>query len=260
MRLRKEVLPFWAIDIVLVCVAWWAAFWLRFNFEIPDDFVAMALSSTRWMLPCFIVGLAIARVYRQVWRYIGLPELRQLGWGVLLSGVMAATVILMLRVPFFPRSVLILHPLLVLVMLGAVRAGWRTLTEHNAPSDSSKPLLIVGSLKDAADALRALKGSTQWHCVGIASPLEAEQGTYLNQIPVLGLSRSVVDISKSTGATTALIASPPGSEDRRDVLLQSSQASPSRSLHTWASASSPSAPSSAPSPSSSASLRSQAPS
>lgn len=224
MRLRKEVLLFWAIDIMLVCVAWWVAFWLRFNFEIPEDFEAMALSSARWMLPCFIVGMAVARVYRQVWRYIGLPELRQLGWGVLISGVVSAIVILMLRVPFFPRSVLLLHPLLVLVMLGAVRAGWRTLTEKNAPSDSSKPLLIVGSLKDAADALRALKGSSQWHCVGIASPLAAEQGTYLNQIPVLGLPSAVVEISKSTGATTALIASPPGSDDRRDVLLQSSQA------------------------------------
>ena len=123
MRLRKEVLLFGAIDIALVCLAWWTAFWLRFNFEIPDNFAAMALGSTRWMLPCFIGGLAIARVYRQVWRYIGLPELRQLGWGVLLSSVLAATVILMLRVPFFPRSVLLIHPLLVLVMLGAARAG-----------------------------------------------------------------------------------------------------------------------------------------
>jgi FlaA1/EpsC-like NDP-sugar epimerase len=224
MNLRKEILPFWFIDLALICLAWWIAFWLRFNFEIPEDFEAMALGSVRWMLPSFIIGLAAARVYRQVWRYIGLPELRQLGWGVLIAGVMSAAVILMLRVPFFPRSVLLIHPLLVLVLLGAARAGWRTLNEHNAPSDSSKPLLIVGSLKDAADALRALKGSSQWHCVGIASPLAAEQGSYLNQIPVLGLPSAVVDISKSTGATTALIASPPGSDDRRDVLLQSTQA------------------------------------
>ena len=153
MNLRKEILPFWLIDLVLIIAAWWIAFWLRFNFEIPESFEAMALSSARWMLPSFIIGMAIARVYRQVWRYIGLPELRQLGWGVLISGVVSATFILMLRVPFFPRSVLLLHPLLVLVMLGAVRAGWRTLTEHNVPGDTSRPLLIVGSLKDAADAL-----------------------------------------------------------------------------------------------------------
>ena len=223
MNLRKEILPFWFIDITLICLAWWIAFWLRFNFDIPEEFEVMALSSARWMLPSFIFGLAFARVYRQVWRYIGLPELRQLGWGVLISGLVSAAVILMLRVSFFPRSVLLLHPLLVLILLGAVRAGWRTLTEQQVSGDTSRPLLIVGSLKDAADALRALKGSTQWHCVGIASPLAAEQGTYLNQIPVLGRPSAVVKMAQSTGATTALIASPPGSDDRRDVLLQSNE-------------------------------------
>ncbi len=224
MQLRKEIFPFWLIDLGLVCLAWWLAFWLRFNFDIPQEFEAVALQSARWMLPCFIVGLALARVYRQVWRYIGLPELRQLGWGVLISGVLSAVVILMLRVPSFPRSVLLLHPLVALVLLGAARAGWRTVTEQTKLADGSKPLLIIGSLKDAADALRALKGSAQWHCVGIASPLAADQGAYLNQIPVLGLPASVATIAQATGATTALIASPPGSEVRRDVLLQSTQA------------------------------------
>ena len=224
MNFRKEILPFWLIDLALVCLAWWLAFWLRFNFDIPPEFESVALNSARWMLPCFIVGLAVARVYRQVWRYIGLPELRQLGWGVLIAGVLSAVVILMLRVPSFPRSVLLLHPLVALVLLGAARAGWRTFTEHSKPADGSKPLLIIGSLKDAADALRALKGSAQWHCVGIASPLAAEQGAYLNQIPVLGLSTSVAGIAQATGASTALIASPPGSDERRDVLLQSTQA------------------------------------
>ena len=224
MNLRKEIFPFWLIDLMLVCFAWWFAFWLRFNLDIPQEFEALALESARWMLPSFMVGLAVARVYRQVWRYIGLPELRQLGLGVLIAGVLSAVVILMLRLPSFPRSVLLLHPLVVLVLLGAARAGWRTLTEQNKPSHGSTPLLIIGSLKDSADALRALKGSAQWHCVGIASPLAAEQGAYLNQIPVLGLPNSAVEIAKSTGVTTALIASPPGSDDRRDVLLQSTQA------------------------------------
>jgi FlaA1/EpsC-like NDP-sugar epimerase len=211
------------IDIVVVWLAWWISFWIRFNFEIPDDFQALALSSSIAMLICFAVGLTSLKVYRQVWRYISLPELRQLAWGVFSSGVLSAVVILMFRFANFPRSVLLLHPIVSLLLLGAARAGWRTLTEHSKPAQGSRPLLIVGSLKDAADALRAFKGSTQWHCVGIVSPLAAEKGSYLNQIPVLGLTSDLPDIAKSTGTSTALIASPPGSDDRRDVLLQSSQ-------------------------------------
>ncbi|MES2943190.1 MAG: nucleoside-diphosphate sugar epimerase/dehydratase [Pseudomonadota bacterium] len=224
MHLRKGLVQFWLIDLLLVGVSWWGAFWLRFNFDIPDEFQALLFLGAPWTVVSFAAGLGIARVYRQVWRYVGLPELRQLGWGVFLGSLFSAAAVLMMRYPGFPRSVLLLHPLVTLVLLGAVRAGWRTFVEQSRPSDSSRPLLIVGSLHDAADALRALKGSSQWHCVGIASPLTAEQGSYLHQIPVLGFSASVADIAQSTGATTALIASPPGSEERRDVLMQSSQA------------------------------------
>ena len=173
MNLRKEIITFWLIDLVLVCLAWWMSFWLRFNFEIPDQFVKLAFTTAGWMAVCFVVGLGVAKVSRQTWRYIGLPELRQLAWGILVAGVLSATVVLMLRFQNFPRSVLLLHPLIALVLLGAVRAGWRTLTEHSKPAQGSRPLLIVGSLKDAADALRAFKGSS--HCTVLVSHRHCRQ-------------------------------------------------------------------------------------
>lgn len=212
------------LDAFLVVLAWWIAFWIRFNLDIPAEFKTLVFGSGLAMMACFVVGLGGTKVYRQVWRYVGLPELRQLALGVLVSSVLTTIVILMLRFPSFPRSVLMLHPLIALLLLGAVRAGWRTLNEHTKPADGSRPLLIVGSLKDAADALRAFKGSSQWHCIGIVSPLMSEQGSFLNQIPVLGLPSALVEIARSIGASTALIASPAGSKQRRDVLLQSSEA------------------------------------
>ena len=211
-------------DACLVLLSWWVAFWIRFNFDVSGEFKVLAFHSGFAVLACFVVGLAVTKVYRQVWRYIGLPELRQLALGVLVSSVLTTIAILMLRLPNFPRSVLLLHPLIAVVLLGGARAGWRTLTEHSEPAVGSRPLLIVGSLKDAADALRAFKGSSQWHCIGIVSPLLSEQGSYLNQIPVVGLTDSLANIAESTGATTALIASPAGSDQRREVLLQSSRA------------------------------------
>ena len=223
MRLRRGLLSFFLADLLLVGVAWWLAFWLRFNFEITEEFELLSAQGLPWTIACFAVGLGVARVYRQIWRYVGMPELLQLAWGVLLGGLLTAAAVLMMRYPNFPRSVLLLHPLVCLILLGAVRAGWRTFSEQSSLSAGSRPLLVVGTLKEAADALRAMKGSSHWHCIGIASPLPAEQGTYLHQIPVLGYSRSVIDIARSTGASTALIASPAGSEERREVLLQSSQ-------------------------------------
>lgn len=208
------------IDLTLVALAWWLAFWLRFNLEIPDEFVELAWSSGLLPLLAYGASMTGARVYRHVWRFTGMPELRQLALGVLWAGLLTAAGVLMLRLPNFPRSVLLLHPLLVLVALGGVRAVWRTLSERPmVGSANARPLLIVGSLKDAADALRALKGSSQWRPVGIVSPEPSELGRSLQGVPVLGGHDAVASVAKATGASTVLVASPPGSGARRDLLL-----------------------------------------
>ena len=43
MPLRKESLPLLLVDMLLVLLAWWAAFWLRFNLDIPPEFDALAV-------------------------------------------------------------------------------------------------------------------------------------------------------------------------------------------------------------------------
>ncbi|RYF63084.1 MAG: polysaccharide biosynthesis protein, partial [Comamonadaceae bacterium] len=110
----------------------------------------------------------------------------------------------------------------VLVLLAAARAGSRMLAERQVTiAASSRPLLIIGSLNDASDALRALKGSTQWHAVGIVSPLADEKGKSLQNVPVLGAVEHLARFAAATGVSTALVASAAGSRQRRDVLLQS---------------------------------------
>ncbi len=208
------------IDSALLLLAWWLAFWLRFNLELGDEYLRLAVMSSPWMLVASLAGLSGASVYRQVWRYIGLPDLRQLVWGVSLAGAMTAAVVLVQRMPAFPRSVLLLYPLIALLLLGAVRASWRTLSERTRGGAPGRPLLIVGSIEDASDALRALKGSSQWMPVGILSPLPLERGRSLQNVTVLGTPDWMAKACESTGAQTVLVASPAGSQDRRDTLLQ----------------------------------------
>ena len=212
------------LDSVLVVIAWWLAFWLRFNLDIPQETQPLVWRTSLLAAASFTVGLGVTRVYRQVWRFIGLPELRQLAWGVLLGSLVLGATVFMMRYSSVPRSVLFLHPLLCLLLLGAVRAAWRTLAERQtAMSVSARPLLIVGSLQDASDALRALKGSAQWLPVGIISPVAAEMGRSIQNIPVLGATDAIARVARATGAGTALVASPAGSNVRRDVLLASTE-------------------------------------
>jgi FlaA1/EpsC-like NDP-sugar epimerase len=84
-RLPRDKFLLAAIDLALVAAALWLAFWLRFNLEIPDEFIDMAWAATPWCVLAYAVGLGAAQVYRQVWSYIGLPELRQLAMGIVVG-------------------------------------------------------------------------------------------------------------------------------------------------------------------------------
>ncbi|MDB5872700.1 MAG: polysaccharide biosynthesis protein CapD [Ramlibacter sp.] len=219
MRLPRNTLVLLAVDLALVLLAGWAAFWLRFNFDIPEEFDHLALLASPWCVVAYAAGLTLARVYRQVWSYIGLPELRQLATGIMLGGLLTTAAILMQRMPGFPRSVLLLQPMIALVMLGAVRAAWRTFIERRTLSQGGRRLVIVGSLQDASDALRALKGSQQWQPVGIVSPLAAEVGRSIQDVRVLGPTAEIAHICEAADASAALVASPAGSSERRAALM-----------------------------------------
>jgi FlaA1/EpsC-like NDP-sugar epimerase len=213
------------VDAALLFVAWWFAFWLRFNLDIPPEYVPVAWKSLPWMLAANLGVLALGNVYRQVWRYVSLSELRQLGLGLAIGGAVSAALVLMQRLENMPRTVLVLHPLLSVMFLGGVRVAWRMQAERGFPAVAQlRPLLIIGSLADAAAALRALKGSHQWVPVGILSPQAEDRGRWLQQVPVLGPVELLGEARQLAGATTALVASPPGSPQRREALLKASGA------------------------------------
>jgi FlaA1/EpsC-like NDP-sugar epimerase len=218
-QLSRNTLMLLGVDLALVLLAGWASFWLRFNFDIPPEFHRLALLASPWCVVGYAVGLTLARVYRQVWSYIGLAELRQLATGIIFGGVLTAAMVLMLRMPSFPRSVLLLQPLIALLLLGAARAGWRTFTERRTLGQGGRRLVIVGTLQDASDALRALKGSQQWQPVGIVSPVGAEVGRSIQNVRVLGQTSGMTEICEAAQADAALIASPAGSSGRHEALM-----------------------------------------
>lgn len=207
-------------DLTLALLAWWVAFWLRFNLDIPEEFIQLAFLASPWCVAAYTVGFVSARVYRQVWSYIGLPELRQLAIGIGLGALLTAAGVLMLRLPAFPRSVLLLQPLIALVLLGAARAGWRTLVERRQDGKHGRAVLILGTLQEASDALRALKGSLQWRAVGILSPQKGDTGRALHSVRVWGASDDLARLSESMDVSALLVASQPGSFGRREMLLQ----------------------------------------
>jgi FlaA1/EpsC-like NDP-sugar epimerase len=206
------------IDLALVAVAWWLSFWLRFNLELPQEYEELAWDGFFVCVVCYAVSLFMAGVSRQIWRYIGMAELRQLTLAVFGGALLTAVFVLMLRLPNFPRAVLLIHPILVLLTLGAARAGWRSVVERSAHAVSGAPLVLVGSVRDASDALRALKGSRNWYAAAIVSPVGAERGRAIHGVSVQGAISDLIAVCERHAARAVLVASGAGSDERRDAL------------------------------------------
>ncbi len=223
MRWSRAVLLFAFVDLSMVALAWWTAFWLRFNFEMPHEYLALAWRTLPWAVGCMAAGLGLAQVQRQSWRYVGLADLRQLAWGVLLGTLAATAAIMVLRYEGFARSVFPLFGLVTLVLLVGSRALWRTLAERRMARSQPlghTPLLVVGTLEEADQALRTLKGVPGWHVAGIVSPREEDAGRSLQNVPVAGGGAALGRVAEALGVRSVLLASPPGSELRRQMLLR----------------------------------------
>src|SRR4030067_3611522 len=118
-------------DATMIPVAWFTAYWLRFNLDgIPAEFWQQALS----MLPVVMVlqgGLFwYFGLYRGVWRFASMPDLMRIlkavAAGVVITG---AVVYVLTQWQGVPRSVFILYGLLLVGLLGGPRFAYRVVEE-----------------------------------------------------------------------------------------------------------------------------------
>ena len=78
MRWSKNNLLAFVLDLALVALGWWLAFWLRFNLDTPDEFQAMMVGTLPWPLFGFGASLLVWGVYSHIWRYTSVAELTAL--------------------------------------------------------------------------------------------------------------------------------------------------------------------------------------
>jgi len=146
-------------DLLMVPIAWFGAYWLRFNLEpIPEGFLqqAFVLLPVVWIAQggmFWYFGL-----YRGIWRFASIPDLVRIIKAVAASIVVAATVSFILtRLQSVPRSVFILDGILLVLLLGGPRFIYRSLKDRHLyrwspgtgahDTGESKNALIVGAGK-----------------------------------------------------------------------------------------------------------------
>ncbi len=177
-------------DFIAVAAAWWVAYLCRFNFEIPPSSVIFLLQTMPWIV--LIQGSLFLwlGLYRGLWRYASLPDLKRIVVAVAVGSV-AVTLTLWLfgLLGNVPGAVMMLAPLLLLLIMGGSRLIYRAWKEHrlySLESYEAKLVLILGAGRTAVNLMKALTGSREWHVVGMLDDDPRKLGTRLQGVRVRG--------------------------------------------------------------------------
>lgn len=205
-------------DLVAAGLAWMLAFWLRFNFDLPPEFAGSAISSLVWIVPLFGVLFYTFSLYRGLWRFASLSDLQHLIYAVLAGSVLTLGAVFYLQLEGIPRSVLVLHPMLLALMMGGSRFAYRSWKEHRLYGPTKmrgQPVLVLGAGEAADSLLRELHRSGRWYAVAVVSKNSSNKGRRLRGLPVFGPLSIIPELAEKYAVQHAIMAMPAASHQER---------------------------------------------
>jgi FlaA1/EpsC-like NDP-sugar epimerase len=216
-------------DVVASAVAWMAAFWLRFNLEVPPDYLKTALFTLPWVVAVNALLFWRLGLYRGLWRYASLPDLQKILAGVFVASLAAPALFLLAApIPAVPRSVFLIAPLLLIGAMSGSRLLYRAWKEERllgiVRHPEASPVIVLGAGVSASALLRDLANSSRWRVVALLDDDTRKLGGAIQDVKVLGAFERAGEIAERMGVTQAIIAMPGATHAARKRALGICQA------------------------------------
>ncbi len=212
-------------DAGMCWLATWLAFWLRLDEWLPLAGHPQwrphwaALASVLIALPLFIR----AGLYRAIFRYAGWQAALTVVRVLALYGLLYAAIFSVVRVPGVPRTVGLLQPLVLFLLVAGSRllarfwlgGLYRTILERSILPKA----LIYGAGKAGQQLAAALAGSNEIRVVGFLDDDVRLQGHTINGLPVHAPEKLPALVADEE-IRDVLLAMPSASRQRRFEILE----------------------------------------
>ncbi|MBV2120038.1 MAG: polysaccharide biosynthesis protein [Candidatus Thiodiazotropha sp. (ex Ctena orbiculata)] len=225
-----------AHDVLMVPIAWFLAFWFRYNLEVvPVSFYQDALQALLYILPVQLAAFLLFGLYRGIWHFASLPDILRILKAVLVGTVVGVALLFVFtRAGGVPRSVPVIHAILLVMLLSGPRLIYRLLKDRHLDLAPGKRVLIVGSGKAgemlARDILRNRRGD--FRPVAFVDDKQRRQGREIHGLPVAGTSEDIPALCDELSIDIIMLAIPSASSSqmRRVVEFCESAEVPFRSV------------------------------
>jgi FlaA1/EpsC-like NDP-sugar epimerase len=218
-RSIKRLIVF-VVDAGLSGLSVWLALYLRLGFFVSfsSQTVWAVIASVMLVLPIFVAS----GLYRAIFRYSGFSAMVSVGRAMLLYGLAFSAIFTFWTVEGIPRTVGLIQPMLLLLLVGASRAVARLWLGGMYQKQLRKAFLPQALIYGAGDAGRqlasAMANSPEIRIVGFLDDDERLHGNLLNDLPVYNPS-DLAEVISDVPVTDVLLALPSVSRNRRNKIL-----------------------------------------
>jgi FlaA1/EpsC-like NDP-sugar epimerase len=212
-------------DLAMVFLAWYLAKSIRLSVEPETVIRVLALPEVAMVLVIQGTIFWWTGLYKGLWRFASLPDLWNLVRGSVLGALTIALALFLYdRLANVPRSVLVLYPILMTVLLGLPRLAYRYWKDSRLDfyeRSSRRRVLVLGAERAGEMLVRDLRAEGHYLPVGFLDDNRLLRGARVHGIPVLGRIEEVRELAREVAADMLLIAMPNAStaEMRRVVEL-----------------------------------------
>jgi len=218
-------------DGALIALAWWLAFWLRFDHGVPNPYHRLFIDTIGVIVAIKLAVFITFGFYNRWWRYVSTRDM----WGAA-RGVTAACIIADLVVYFahpikgfpLPRSIAVLDWLVLLAFVAGTRLIARSLIERPGAASlvaRGKKVIVVGAGDAAQMVIREMLKSPAlgYTPIGLIDDDPRKKNLRLHGIRVLGTTNDLSHILRDNPPDEVLIAIPSASGETRQRVVEISQ-------------------------------------
>ncbi len=197
------------LDVVLIAVAYYTAYLLRFEGQVGEDF-DFFLRSLPIMLACQTFAFYIMGVYRGIWESTGIKDLIGYVKAITIGTVMPMLILLFIyRFQSFSRAVFVIYWGVMLVLVSLSRLSFRLLDEGvRIPSRKGDRALIYGAGIGGQFALKEIQNNPDLglQLVGFVDDNPRLRGRKIKGYPVLGGGENLGEIIRAQDIKTIIVS------------------------------------------------------
>ncbi len=222
-RIYRNLLIILTMDILILCMSFYLAHLLRFDFKISPERFTLFIKTLPFIISVKVVCFYFCDLYRGMWRFTSINDMKNIVKSSVISfAIVLFSILFYNRFEGFARTVFVIDLLFTILFIAGLRMVVRLYFENTYANDiqtgmdasgsvlTPKKILIVGAGNTGEKIFRLIKDTSSQNSsiVGFLDDQPVKVGKMIHGVKVLGKISDVKRIGRKLGVTELIIAVP----------------------------------------------------